>query len=408
MHILDQPRTPDEKGTDGTQEQLALDPVAFLQALIRCNTVNREGNEQALADILSGALLTCSNIELHEYPIEEGRCNLIARVRSERPGPRIVLSGHLDTVPIGNVPWSHDPFAAHIIDGQLYGRGAVDMKSGLAALLCAYLRIAEREPDSWCGELILAATSSEETGAEGAKVMVESGQLPAFDTMIIAEPTDNQLVISHKGVMWIKIISHGKASHGSMPAAGINAIDRMQLLHARLSKRLRWDLTHPLLGSASAEVTMMRAGVQPNMIPDKCEMTFDIRSLPGQEHASILEIVREEIQALGDSDSSCRFDLQVLLDLPALSPAFGSPPASPAVEVALNVLEKTYGHPMHAQGAQYFTDGSIFQRIGGDILVLGPGSPSLAHQVDEHVHVDDYLKAIEIYHQILLALMASK
>ena len=403
MHTLAR-RTPDGSDTAGTQEHPPQDPVLFLQSLIQCNTVNRQGDERALAAILSEALRAAGNVEISEYPIEQGRCNLIARLRSDRPGPRVVLSGHLDTVPVGNVPWRHDPFSADIVDGKLYGRGAVDMKSGLAALLYAFLRIARQESGTWGGELIFAATSAEETGAEGAKLMVESGQLPVFDTMIIAEPTNNQLVVTHKGVLWIRVISHGKAAHGSMPTAGVNAISRMLPLYTRLSERLRWELTHPLLGSASAAATMLRAGVQPNVIPDRCELTFDIRSLPGQDHESIMKVFRAEIQALTDADPDCRFELEVLLDLPALATA----PGSPAVEAALDILQQNLGRPAHVQGAQYFTDGSVFQRIGGDVLIMGPGSPSLAHQVDEYVHVDDYLAAIDVYHKILLKLLSGK
>lgn len=392
-----------DSGQETRNEADAHDPILFLQSLIRCNTVTRQGDEQALAEILASALRAAGNVEVSIHPIESGRCNLIARVKSERPGPRIVLSGHLDTVPIGSVPWTHDPFAADIVEGKLYGRGAVDMKSGLAALLHAFLRVARMHPSEWEGELIFAATSAEETGAEGAALMVESGQLPAFDLMIIAEPTNNELVVTHKGVLWLKLISHGKAAHGSMPSAGINAIEKMIPLHARLNERLRWELTHPMLGSATATVTMFQAGVQANVIPDRCEMTIDIRSLPGHDHESILQAVHSEINAAIEADPQSRFDVEVLLNLPALA----SSPGSPSVHTALDVLSMHLGRTIHARGAQYFTDASVFQRIGGDILIMGPGSPSLAHQVDEFVHVDDYLAAIDIYHKILLKLLSS-
>ena len=403
MHTLAQVSL-DDQATPSDEKQGWADPVTFLQALIRCNSVNRQGDEVAVARLLADALQGHDGIELRQYPIEEGRCNFIARLRSERPGPRIVLSGHLDTVPVGNVPWTHEPFSGKLVDGRLYGRGAVDMKGGLAALLFAFRRMASEAPDSWGGELILAATSAEETGAEGATVMVDSGQLPVFDAMIIAEPTDNQLVITHKGVLWIRIVSHGKAAHGSMPSAGINAIDRILPLHARLRERLQWELTQPLLGAPTAATTMMRAGVQPNVIPDRCELTIDIRSLPGQDHESILQIIREEIQALHDADPENHFELQVLLDLPGLSTS----PNSPTVNAALEVITEAQERPAHVRGAQYFTDACAFQRIGGDILIMGPGAPTLAHQVDEHIHIDDYLAAIEMYHKLLLALLAGK
>ncbi|MCC2596752.1 M20 family metallopeptidase [Pusillimonas sp. MFBS29] len=372
--------------------------VRLLQEAVRINTVSKVGDEHSLARLLA-ARLEQDGISYEIHALDDQRANLIARLRSGRPGPCVVLSGHMDTVPVGSVPWRLGALDAVIEDGNMYGRGTVDMKSGLLALTYAFLRFARRPADSWSGELILAATSTEETGSEGAKAMVEQQLLPAFDAMIIGEPTDCRLVVAHKGALWTRVCSCGKASHSSMPDRGINAIDKLFPFYQRLSEVDMESRPHELLSPSTLSVTLINGGKQANVIPDRCELTIDMRTLPDQSHAGLTG----QMKALGErimaEDDTTALEFETLLDVPAVS----TDPQASIVSIANKVLieqglDQTEAKP---RGAQYFTDASVLQALGKNIIVLGPGKPGLAHQVNEHVSIADYIASIDIYEKIL-------
>lgn len=386
-------------------EQEAQEAIRFLQEAVRVNTVSNVGDEHVLARMLA-TRLEQEGVSCTIHVLDGKRANLIARLSSNRPGPCVVLSGHMDTVPVGSVSWQHGPFDAVIDNGRMYGRGTVDMKSGLLALMYAFIRFARRSPDSWSGELIFAATSTEETGAQGAQAMVKHGHLPKFDALIIAEPTDCRLVIAHKGALWTRVCSCGKASHSSMPEKGVNAIDKLFAFYAGLGKVDISSTPHDLLSPPTLAVTLINGGKQANVIPDRCELTLDVRTLPDQSHAALTGQMKALAQGLMDSDDSSNLQLETLLDIPAVS----TDPASKLIAVAHQALLDRGMALNDAQpkGAQYFTDASVLQVLGKNIIVLGPGDPGLAHQVDEHVAIDDYIAVIDIYDEILTKYMTQQ
>jgi len=372
------------------------DEVLFLQQAIRINTVSHRGDEQALAQLMAQRL-QAAGIDCQIFGLDNRRSNLIATLSSTRPGPRLVFTGHLDTVPEGKTPWVHDPFAATIDNGALYGRGSVDMKSGLSACLFAMLRFAQRPRDSWSGEIVLAATSCEETGAEGAQTMVDEGQLGAFDGLIVAEPTDNELVIAHKGALWTAIESQGKSSHSSMPAHGINAIDNLLRIYQRLDQIDLDTAPHPPLDDSTLAVTMLQGGTQNNVVPDYARMVFDIRSLPSHSHDALIDQIEQLCAQVTQESPQAKFSISTLLNIPAIDTAADAP----LVQIAQQVLAAQNGQAVAPKGARYFTDASVLQQLGEEIIVLGPGDPTQAHQTNEHVLLKDYLQAIDIYEQIL-------
>ncbi len=384
-----------ESGNSGLEREEA---VQFLQKAVRLNTVSKVGDEHALAEMLA-MRMEQEGISCSIHPLDEKRANLIARLRSNRPGPCVVLSGHMDTVPIGSVAWEHGAFDAVIDDGKMYGRGTVDMKSGLLALMFTMIRFARRPPDAWSGELILAATSTEETGAEGAKMLVENRELPEFDALIIGEPTDCRLVIAHKGALWTRICSCGKASHSSMPEMGVNAIDKLFPFYSRLSEIDMVSEQHEFLSPPTLAVTLINGGKQANVIPDRCEMTVDMRTLPMQSHDSLTGQMERLASGMTNVDEHTTLQFETLLDVPAVS----TDPDSNIVSIAQETLVAAgmSAEDAFPRGAQYFTDASVLQVLGKNIIVLGPGDPKLAHQVNEHVHVDDYVAAINVYDEIL-------
>lgn len=370
--------------------------VLFLQQAVRINTVSHRGDELALARLLSNRM-QAAGFKCQTFKLDGNRCNFIASLSSGRPGPRIVFTGHMDTVPEGNVPWKHDPFAAVIENDILYGRGSVDMKSGLVASMFAMLRFASKENNNWSGEIILAATSCEETGAEGAQTMVDQSQLGPFDGLIVAEPTDNNLVVAHKGALWTAIESKGKSAHSSMPNHGINAIDHLLSFYQRMGELDVSAPEHGLLDGPTKVVTMLTGGTQNNVVPDYSRLVFDIRSLPNQSHEALIQQINNICANIMQESNQAQLSSKVLLNIPAVS----TKPDALLVQIAKQVLSDLKGHEIKEKGARYFTDASVLQQLGKEIIVLGPGDPIQAHQTNEHLVLADYMQAIDIYEQIL-------
>jgi succinyl-diaminopimelate desuccinylase len=252
-------------------------------------------------------------------------------------------------------------------------------------------------PDLWNGELIFAATFGEEIGALGASTMVGKKQIPRFDAMIVAEPTDNRLVIAHKGVIWLRVTSFGKTAHGSMPGSGTNAVDKLHLFYDRLQSLDLGPTTTPLLSEPTFAVTTFNGGGAPNVIPDHCQMTIDIRTVPGQDQQDVVAQIEALAAALADEDPEARFEVECALNLPGLL----TDEAAPIVRICQQVLARRTPGAEAVRGAQYFTDASAFGAHGDDIVILGPGAPEQAHQTDEHLLVDDFFNAIDIYGEII-------
>lgn len=372
----------------------ADEAVGLLQQAIAIDTASRGEGEVRFAQFLAG-LLEGRGIPVDILQATPGRPNLVARIAGARPGPRLVLNGHLDTVPFGAARWEHHPLSGKIVGERLYGRGSSDMKGGLLALLIAFLRQAARPAALWSGELVLAATHSEEIGSLGAMEMIRERQLPAFDAMIIAEPTGNRAVIAHKGVLWLRITSFGRSAHGSMPKEGINAIDKLFAFQERL-RGIRLRASHSsLLSDPTLAITTISGGIGSNSIPDQCQMTVDIRTLPEQDHADLVAEIESIAASVSAGDAEGRFQIETILDLPGMH----TEAEARIVRDCMAVLAERGQQEL--AGAHYFTDAAVFQQIGRDIVILGPGDAAQAHQTDEHVRIPAYLDAIDIYSAVI-------
>ena len=371
--------------------------IALLQEAVRCDTVNGSGEEIALARILERHISSVGIlVQVKDYGL--GHANLLATIQGDIDGPTVVLSGHLDTVPLGNSEWDFAPFGAEIHEGRMYGRGTADMKGGLIALLMAFFRIAEQPASARRGTLHFAATFGEEIGAKGALAMVGDGTLAAFDAMIIAEPTANRIVVAHKGVLWLRVEAFGRTAHASMPHFGVNAVDLLQDFSNRMTNTALPDSTaNAFLSEATRTVTMFNGGQQVNVIPDHATMMIDIRTRPDHSHSDIIADLRAVAEIACAAFGEGEIRITTVTNLPAVQ----TNPDAQIISIARRVVGMRLPDGERISGANYFTDGSAFVAVGGDILVLGPGLPEQAHQTNECIVVNDYLESIEIYSKIL-------
>lgn len=364
------------------------DPVQLTQELIRLDTINPQGNEEPAARLL-GDLLAAAGLEIAYPRLGENRCGLVATLRGAAEGKPLIYTGHLDTVPLGNAPWSVEPHSADIKDGKLWGRGASDMKSGVAGIAVAALRLAQQRPGR--GDLVFAFTAGEETGSDGAFQMVASGSLPqAAGAMVVAEPSGNQPFLGHKGAFWLKCTATGKSAHGSMPHLGDNAIYKAARAAAALEGFFARAEAHPQLGPPTVNVGVFEGGSKINMVPDRATFQVDLRTVPGVDHAPLLERIKAQ---LGPD-----ITVDVMLDLPSVLTAEDDP----WIGGCIDILAEMQGERPAPGYVNFFTDASVFTPALGNLptLILGPGEAGQAHQTDEFCLVEKIAPATEAYVRI--------
>lgn len=366
------------------------DCIALLQWMLRYDTTAWHGREEGFVGKLA-VYLAERGIDSRIIQGDAGRANLLASIEGSRPGPHVVFCGHCDTVPLGDRAWRRPPFGGDIEGGRIHGRGSADMKGGLAALVASFLDFSAS--DQWSGRLTLAVVYGEETGSEGARLMAGDGTLDPFDAMIVAEPTSNRVVRTHKGALWFAVEAIGRTGHGSMPQMGLNALEMVIRLADRLHRLDALRASDSLLGTPTICLTRMQGGTQVNVIPDQAIAEFDLRTLPGQDHGAILAEIEGAAGEIEAGYAGGKIAVEMLNSLPALDTVAESP-------VILAALESRRDLDLPGDevgGASYFTDGSVLQVLGRDVLILGPGDPSEAHQTDESLDLSDFLTSRRLY-----------
>jgi succinyl-diaminopimelate desuccinylase len=363
-------------------------PLDLLTALVRGRTV--ASGEGVLA-ALCADLLRDNGFDVSTLGWEEGREQLVARTGSgSNP---LTVTGHLDTVPADPEQWSVDPWAAERDGDRVVGRGTSDMKSGVAAALVAVADHAVR-PHA-CRGLQVVLTAGEETGCTGALRLQRSALAPG-GPLLVAEPTANGLVPGHKGAHWMRLTAAGRAAHGSAPELGDNAVVRLARAAAALHDHDAWP-SHATFGPVTANVGLMRGGVQPNVVPDWAEMLLDVRTVPGVDG----DDVRAAVAELGGD--GVRVDDHVVL------PVVDTDLHDPFVGLVREALVAAGENDEPQPPARYFTDASVLARLlspseGGvpaPTVVLGPGEPDQCHVVDEWCSASKVEAAAEVYRQLV-------
>ena len=364
----------------------AAGPVELTRELVRIDTVNPRSPESAAAEHVA-RLLEGGGFAVSRHAFAPGRTSLVAR---HGPGARdpLCFAGHIDTVPLGAAPWTRDPFGGEIAEGKLYGRGSSDMKSGVAAFVCAALDVARADA---AAELLLVVVAGEETGCEGsAHVARTPAALGRAGALVVAEPTGNRPLVGHKGALWLEARTRGVTAHGSMPERGVNAIYRAARAVARLEGFRFAVPPDPLLGSPTLNVGTIRGGLNVNSVPDEAVLTIDVRTVPALSNE---DARRALAGALGPE-----VELGTLVDVGSLR----ADPAHPWVREVFEVAAAHLEAPPRPESAPYFTDASMLTPALGGVptVILGPGELALAHQTDEWCLVSRIEEATEIFREL--------
>jgi succinyl-diaminopimelate desuccinylase len=374
--------------------------VRLTQDLVRLRTINPPGDEARAAEFVAQRLQQAgmfADVVPHE---EAGRASVVGGLRGSGECPALLFSGHLDTVPAGD-NWEREILSAEIADGKIWGLGSTDMKAGVAALLVA-MEAVQSTGVALRGDLLFAGTAGEEVDSMGAKRLVAQQKLRDVGFMIIGEPTGNRVFTAEKGTLWLEVKTKGQTAHGSMPHLGVNAIMHMnKLLQALEAEHIPYQ-PHPLLGNFTMNVATIRGGVKTNVVPDTCHVTIDLRTVIGQDHQQILDIVRQLIDRLCAEDETFHAEVRVLTERVPLDIPFDTP----QVQTFVRVRDQVAGQASLPAAAAYATDGSVFvPAYQAPMVICGPGLPEKAHQPDEYVEIDKLVAAARIYTLVALDLL---
>jgi acetylornithine deacetylase len=332
-------------------------------------------------------------VPYERQPVAPQRDNIVARC--ELPGARrtLVLEAHQDTVPTDNM--TVEPFAARVDGNRLYGRGACDIKGGMAAMLAAFARVAREKP-AGAANVVMACTVDEEHTFLGVQRLVRDG-LKA-DAAVIAEPTDLNIVHAHKGIVRWELFTSGRSCHSSRPDQGRNAIyfmGRVLTAVERFAEQLSQSRQHPLLGRPTLSVGRIEGGTSVNTVPDRCRIEIDRRLLPGEDALTAPRALLEYLRAqLGP-------DFPVECAPPWMHKGALNPEGSEALVRDFGAVIDTVrgGHTVEA--VPYGTDASNIAEAGVPAVVFGPGDIGKAHTCDEWVPLDEVAAASDILYRWL-------
>ena len=360
-----------------------MDALPLLRQLVAIDSVNPGlggvGEGEIAAFVADWARDAGLDVAVEE--VEAGRPNVIATARGTGGGRTLLLNGHLDTVGFGSMA---DPLVPRVEDGRMYGRGAYDMKGGVAACLVAASEAAKL---GLRGDVIVTAVVDEELASIGTEAMLET---VTADASIVAEPTDMRVAIAHKGFVAFEIETLGRAAHGSRPDLGIDAIAKMGHVLVGLEAldgALRERPSHPLLGSGSAHAGVVAGGIEYSTYPDRCLLQAERRTLPGEP----VELAEAELQglldALGRDDADFEGTWRVV-------GARDSHEVDPDEEIVRLVM-KHAGTP-EPVGAMFWTDAGLIGAAGIPTLLFGPGGEG-AHAEVEWVSIDDVERCAAVF-----------
>jgi succinyl-diaminopimelate desuccinylase len=268
------------------------------------------------------------------------------------------------------------------------------MKGGVASIATALIALA-RSGFKPKADVILAATCGEEAGMIGAEAMVNRHSLEGAAYLVVAEPSDLNVFIGEKGVLWLTVRALGRTAHGSMPWLGANAISAIARLILRLEEYpFPWKES-ALLGHPTLSVNIIQGGNKTNVVPDVCEISVDMRTVPGQDHKAILARVREMAE---ESARETHVEMRVELEIENDKVSLETERSNPLVNAMFRSVEDVRGAAPLVGGVTYGTDAALLSP-GYDIpmVICGPGAPGMAHQPDEHVEVEQLVQAAEIY-----------
>lgn len=364
-----------------------MDHIDLLGHLVSIDSVNPSlvrgaAGEGCIAEFVAQAMREAGAEVTVEFAAP-GRPNVVAVARGSGGGRSLMLNAHLDTVGAGSM---QNPFSPRVEHGRLYGRGAYDMKAGLAAAMRA---VGELAAEPAAGDVLLTAVSDEEYASIGTAAVLENWRA---DAAIVTEPTGLNVCVAHKGFVWFDVESYGRAAHGSKPEAGIDAIANMgEVLRGIqvLDQRLRSAKRHPLLGTPSVHASLISGGRELSTYPDYCRLSVERRTLPEETR----EQIEAEIAELIRDRSAHRADLRASVTL--VRDAFEIDPGEAVVSILRENATHIIGRRPEIYGETPWFDSALISAAGISTVIFGPGGGG-AHADVEWSELDEVRQCADV------------
>lgn len=356
--------------------------VDLLSRLVGTESVNPSlvpgaAGEARIATLVS-EWLSAAGLEVHVQDAAEGRPNVVARLSGRGRGHSLMLNAHVDTVGTAGM---EDPFSARVVEDRLYGRGAYDMKGGLAAVMLAARALSTSGVLE--GDLLVAAVADEEYASLGTQAVLESW---TADGAIVTEPTGLRVCVAHKGFAWVTVKTRGRAAHGSKPDLGVDSIVHMGRVLADLEAlggELRARPPHPLLGTGSVHASLIEGGQELSSYPERCKLQIERRTVPGEAPGGVLG----EIQSMLDRRSAADPAFSASADLFVWRDPFEVDLAEPLVQTLIQEAGGS-GQIPEIYGDTPWMDAALLSAAGIPTVVFGPGGTG-AHAIEEYVSISE-------------------
>ncbi len=327
-----------------------------------------------------------ADLEVHTHEPIPGRPNVAAIARGSGGGRSLMLNGHMDTVGVEGMTGPHQPF---VKNGRLFGRGAYDMKAGLAACMLAVKNAKQKHLR---GDVILTAVMDEEYAGVGTTDIAKRYHA---DAAIVAEFTELKLILAHKGFVWLDVETIGVAAHGSRPELGVDAIAEMGSMLVELKKldqNLRSHPTHKWLGNGSLHASLINGGRELSSYPDRCLLSIERRTIPGETPEMVEAELHEIIQRLQLSDPAFVANVRRGIDRLPME----TPEDSAIVKAVKGAAGKVLKHPPEFAGVPFWTDAATLWAAGIPSILFGPSGAG-AHAIEEWVDLKSVEDCAETY-----------
>jgi acetylornithine deacetylase/succinyl-diaminopimelate desuccinylase family protein len=375
--------------------------LSILKSLIEIESVNPTlvaggAGERRIAEYLL-SVLQAEGIVVELEKVCADRFNVVARVHGVSPGPRLLLNGHLDTVSVEGMA---APFKALEKEGKIFGRGALDMKAGVAAATAALIAIHEHR-QSYRGEIVLAAVVDEEDLSLGTQHFLKnwSGECP-FDFALVTEPTNLRVCSAHKGFAWLEVSTEGVAAHGSRPQEGVDAIRAMGKVLQELElldEHLQAGPAHALLGTGSLHASLIQGGREWSSYPDRCVLKYERRTVPGESDGVVEGEMSAILGKLRQSDARFRGQGRFVFSRAPLEVDRGEPNVRRFFDTAQSCLRDQ----IEWGAASFWTDAALLSEAGIPAAVFGPRGEGL-HSLEEYVIAGDVVACAEVIYRFAM------
>ncbi|MGE5327351.1 MAG: ArgE/DapE family deacylase [Deltaproteobacteria bacterium] len=357
--------------------------------LVKIESVNPDlvaggSGEEEIASYVADFLRT-AGLEVRLEEFQRGRWNVVGILRGRGRGKSLMLNGHLDTVGVEGMT---EPFSARVESGRLYGRGAEDMKGGLAAALVAAETLAREK--SLDGDLVVAGVADEEYKSAGTRALIKKLKT---DAAIVMEPTGLEVATAHKGFAWADIEVHGRAAHGSRPDEGIDAIALMGPILVEvgnLQSELSARSGHPLVGCGSVHASLISGGQELSSYPEKCRLSIERRLIPGEDGAAF----ERELNEIVSRARSRNPRLHATLQLGYSAMALETPRASAIAKCLMDAARKAVGPGAKFGFQTFWTDAALLSEAGIPSVLFGPSGGGL-HSAVEFVSLESVRQCAE-------------